>query len=199
MKNNALIIFTRNPELGKVKTRLAKAIGDEKALQVYNDLLQHTMEQTRDLDCDKYVFYDTTIIENDIWDNEFYQKKPQTEGDLGNRMHAAFEELLAMGYKRCVIIGSDLFDIQTIDIKHAFHALDYNEVIIGPAKDGGYYLLGLKKMNPTLFQNKQWGTPSVLVDTLNSVSLHHVYLLKVLNDIDTIEDLEKSNYKWKNT
>ncbi|WP_366184347.1 TIGR04282 family arsenosugar biosynthesis glycosyltransferase [Flavobacterium ovatum] len=195
--NNALIIFTRNPELGKVKTRLAKSIGDEKALQVYTDLLEHTMLQTQYLDCDKYVFYDTMIIENDIWDNKTYHKKLQTEGDLGERMHAAFEELFAIGHQKCIIVGSDLFDLQTIDIKHAFHAMDYNEVIIGPALDGGYYLLGLKKMHPTLFKNKQWGTNSVLSDTLNNIPLHHVYLLKTLNDIDTIEDLEKSNYIFK--
>ena len=192
--NNALIIFTRNPELGKVKTRLAQAIGDEKALRVYQDLLQHTMLQTKYLDCQKYVFYDSCIIDNDIFDSGTYHKKLQVEGDLGDRMHAAFEELFALGHHKCIIIGSDLFDLQTIDIKHAFHAMDYNEVIIGPAVDGGYYLLGLKKIIPSVFQNKAWGTKSVLADTLNNVPLHNVYLLKTLNDIDTIEDLKKSKY-----
>ncbi|MCG9792248.1 TIGR04282 family arsenosugar biosynthesis glycosyltransferase [Flavobacterium algicola] len=194
MKTNALLIFTRNPQLGKVKTRLAKSIGDEKALQVYKDLLKHTMEQTQFLDCDKYVFYDTTIIENDIWNNINYHKKIQAQGDLGQRMQAAFEELFAMGHKKCIIVGSDLFDLNSMDIKHAFHAMDYNEVVIGPAVDGGYYLMGLKKINPLLFANKEWGTETVLAATLNDIPMHHVYLLKTLNDIDTIEDLEKSNY-----
>ncbi|MCW2118789.1 TIGR04282 family arsenosugar biosynthesis glycosyltransferase [Flavobacterium sp. 7A] len=197
MKTNALLIFTRNPTLGKVKTRLAKSIGDEKALEVYKDLLQHTMLQTQYLDCDKYVFYDSQIIEDDIWDNEIYNKKLQADGDLGQRMKAAFETLFALGHEKCIIVGSDLFDLQTIDIKHAFHAMDYNEIAIGPAQDGGYYLLGLQKIFPSIFKNKQWGTSSVLADTLNDLPLHHVYLLKTLNDIDTIEDLEKSNYQLK--
>jgi len=197
MKNNALIIFTRNPKLGKVKTRLALSIGDEKALQIYKDLLQHTMEQTQALDCDKYVFYDTQIIENDIWDNQLFYKKLQSEGDLGIKMKAAFELLFSIGYQKCVVIGSDLFDLKTKYIEKAFQMLDKKKTIIGPAEDGGYYLLGLKKINAALFQNKKWGTSSVLADTLGHLSIHQVCFLKTLNDIDTIEDLEKSNYKFK--
>ena len=77
MKTNALIIFTRNPQLGKVKTRLAKTVGDEKALQVYKDLLFHTMIETQNLDCDKFVFYDENIETNDIWSGTLYEKKLQ--------------------------------------------------------------------------------------------------------------------------
>ncbi|WP_418262413.1 TIGR04282 family arsenosugar biosynthesis glycosyltransferase [Flavobacterium faecale] len=195
--NNALIIFTRNPELGKVKTRLAKSIGNEKALQVYKDLLQHTMEQTISLDCDKYVFYDTEIIENDIWDNKHFHKRLQTDGDLGMKMQAAFESLFDQGYQKCVIIGSDLFDLETEIINQAFNSLEKKKIIIGPSEDGGYYLLGLKKIKKSLFKNKKWGTASIMADTLSDLNIANIYFLKTLNDIDTFEDLKKSKYILK--
>ena len=197
MNTNALIIFTRNPELGKVKTRLAKSIGDQKALTVYKDLLQHTMEQTQFLNCDKYVFYDSEIVNNDIWNPNFYHKKSQSKGDLGKRMQAAFELLFLQGYKKCVIIGSDLFDLETAIINQAFDVLETQETVLGPAEDGGYYLLGLKKMQLALFQNKDWGTSTVLQSTLNDLDSKQLFLLKTLNDIDTLEDLERTNYILK--
>lgn len=197
MKTNALLIFTRNPELGKVKTRLAKTIGDQKALQVYKDLLQHTMEQTQNLDCDKYVFYDTTIIDDDIWNPKYYHKKVQAKGDLGQKMQAAFDLLFDLGYQKCIVIGSDLFDLKTTLIHQAFAVLENTETVLGPAEDGGYYLLGLKQKNKAVFQNKAWGTATVFEATINDLDPKKVHLLETLNDIDTIEDLEKSTYILK--
>jgi hypothetical protein len=103
MKTDALLIFTRNPELGKVKTRLAKTIGNEKSLIVYSDLLLHTRNETSALECDKFVFYDTMITDNDIWSEAIYQKKLQAGGDLGQRMQQAFATLFEMGYQNCII------------------------------------------------------------------------------------------------
>lgn len=196
MKTNALLIFTRNPELGKVKTRLAKTIGDVDALQVYKDLLQHTMEQTAVIDCDKYVFYDSAIIENDIWDPNTYHKKLQATGDLGQKMQDGFAQLFKEGYTNCIIVGSDLLDLESAIIKEAFNALQTNEVVIGPAEDGGYYLLGMKAMQTAVFKNKDWGTATVFQDTMQDLKLEQPYLLPLLNDIDTYEDLQKSNYKY---
>jgi hypothetical protein len=194
MRTNALIIFVRNSELGKVKTRLAKTIGNEKALAVYQDLLFHTMSVTQMVDCDKFVFYDKSTAVNDIWSSNFFEKKIQRGVDLGVKMQNAFEELFNIGYKNCIIVGSDLFDLQTKHITDAFHKLERNHAVIGPAEDGGYYLLGLKKIIPALFSDKNWGTETVLKDTLKNLSYYSVGFLEVLNDIDTIEDLEKSNY-----
>ncbi|MFC6268723.1 TIGR04282 family arsenosugar biosynthesis glycosyltransferase [Frigoriflavimonas asaccharolytica] len=194
MKNNALIIFTRNPELGKVKTRLAKTIGDEKALEIYKELLLHTKSETQNLDGDKFVFYDQNIIINDIWSDEIYSKKLQSGKDLGERMQNAFQELFDQGYKNCIIVGSDLFDLQAKIVDEAFEKLENGEVVIGPAEDGGYYLLGLKKVIPEIFQHKNWGTETVLDDTLKDLKNQYVEFLVSLNDIDTFEDLEKSNY-----
>lgn len=194
MKTNALLIFTRNPQLGKVKTRLAKTIGDEKALEIYNDLLHHTMTETHNLKCDKFVFYDENIELNDVWPINFYEKKLQFGTDLGAKMQNAFQHIFDLGYKNCVIIGSDLFDLEATYINLAFEKLESNEVAIGPAEDGGYYLLGLKKVIPTIFKNKNWGTNTVLKETLKDLKNHTTVLLKTLNDIDTYEDLQKSNY-----
>jgi hypothetical protein len=195
MKTNALLIFTRNPELGKVKTRLAKSIGDEKALVVYKDLLQHTLDVTMEIACDKFVFYDTAIISDDIWTNKFIKKIQQGE-DLGIRMENAFLELFKMGYRKCVIVGSDLFDLKAQLIEDAFMKLSENDVVLGPAEDGGYYLLGLNQVHSAIFRNKNWGTETVFENTINDVKNLKVHLLEMLNDIDTIEDLERSNYKW---
>lgn len=194
MKTNALLIFTRNPELGKVKTRLAKTIGNEKALTVYKDLLLHTRNETQAIDCDKFVFYDSEIVEDDIWSGTSYQKKLQSNGDLGQRMHDAFKTLFEMGYQNCIIVGSDLFDLKAIIIKTAFKELLNYEVVIGPAEDGGYYLLGLKKDDHAIFQNKDWGTASVFKATMRDLENKKVGLLDTLNDIDTFEDLERSSY-----
>lgn len=199
MKTNALVIFTRNPKLGKVKTRLAKTIGDADALQVYKDLLQHTMEQSQNVDCDKFVFYDRAIVEGDIWKEEVYQKKLQSKGDLGDKMQAAFQLLFAMGYTNCIIIGSDLFDLKSELIETAFTELEKSDVILGPAEDGGYYLLGLKEMHKPLFKNKDWGTSTIYQDTLKDLETHKIHLMPTLNDIDTFEDLMNSTYNYLQT
>ncbi|TDD95546.1 TIGR04282 family arsenosugar biosynthesis glycosyltransferase [Flavobacterium cellulosilyticum] len=197
MKTNVLIIFTRNPQLGKVKTRLAKTIGNEKALEVYKDLLFHTMTETQNLVCDKFVFYDEDIDINDIWSGALYEKRMQFGADLGAKMHNAFQTLFDLGYQNCIIVGSDLFDLRANHINEAFHKLERNDVVIGPAEDGGYYLLGLKKVIPSIFENKNWGTSTVLSSTLKDLVNHKIEFTETLNDIDTFEDLEKSNYIFK--
>lgn len=198
MNSNALIIFTRNPELGKVKTRLAKTIGNEKALQIYTALLRRTMEVTENLTCDKFVFYDANIASNDIWNNSTYKKVLQDGEDLGERMKSAFLHLKILGYQKCMIIGSDLFDLETQQIEDAFVLLNQNEFVIGPAEDGGYYLLGLTNINDTIFKNKSWGTNTVFANTINNLKNYSVALLPILNDIDTEEDLIRSSYYLNN-
>lgn len=194
MKTNALIIFIRNPQLGKVKTRLAKTVGSEKALEIYKALLLHTQSVTQNLDCDKFVFYDENIETNDIWSGTLFEKRTQFGNHLGEKMQNAFRHILDLGYKNCIIIGSDLFDLQANHIEIALNKLENNDVVIGPAEDGGYYLLGLKKIIPSIFKNKDWGTSTVLSDTLKDLENYKIEFLETLNDIDTFEDLEKSSY-----
>ena len=185
----ALIIFTRNPEFGKVKTRLARTIGDESALDIYKFLIQHTVKVTKDLKVDKYVFYSEEIRKNDAWNVDIFRKKLQEGNDLGERMHNAFIEIFKMGYEKAVIIGCDMFDWEKADLEAAFVALNDFDFVIGPATDGGYYLLGMKHPMQTLFLNKEWGTSSVLEQTLRDLEDENYLLLKERNDIDIYDDI----------
>ncbi|WP_452225061.1 TIGR04282 family arsenosugar biosynthesis glycosyltransferase [Lacinutrix chionoecetis] len=187
---NLIITFTRNPELGKCKTRLAKTVGDEAALRVYKYLLQHTEQVIKQVDADKAVYYSVKIRENDIWDASVFQKYQQVGKDLGERMHKAFENGFNAGYKKIIIVGSDLFHLETKHIKQAFNALDEDDIVIGPAQDGGYYLLGMTTMHAAVFKNKNWGTDTVLFDTVQDLKKEQIHLLETLNDIDLYEDLE---------
>lgn len=187
----ALIIFTRNPELGKVKTRLAKSVGDESALEIYKFLLKHTVAITKNLNVDKYVFYSENIHREDIWDPEIFRKKLQTGTDLGEKMQNAFSELFEMGYEKVLIVGSDIFELGQSDIENAFEVLQTTETVIGPATDGGYYLLGMKELNATIFQNKNWGTATVLEETLADLRQKKYVLLEERNDVDYFEDIKE--------
>ena len=190
VSKNLIIIFTRNPELGKVKTRLAKTIGDESALNIYKFLLHHTEQIIRNIDCDKAVYYSVKIRNNDIWDKTVYQKHQQKGNDLGKRMHNAFRDAFSKGYKKVVIVGSDLYDLKAKDINKAFEQLSKCDVVIGPAVDGGYYLLGMKIMHSQIFQNKDWGTSTVFQSTINNLQNENVFLLHELNDVDIYDDMK---------
>ncbi len=192
MSKEVLIIFIRNPEIGKVKTRLAKTIGNNAALQLYKLLLQHTFEATQNINYDKIVYYSEAIEKNDIWDAS-YQKKIQQGNDLGQRMYHAFETVFKAGYKKAVIIGSDIFDLTPAHIKEAFTMLNTYDTVLGPAEDGGYYLLGMKQLHPGIFKEKTWGTATVLAETLKDLKGIKTHFLETLNDIDTYEDLKKVN------
>ncbi len=189
-KKELLLIFTRNPELGKCKTRLAATIGDRAALQVYQILLEHTVYITNNLKLVKQVYYSTSIVENDIWNPTIYTKRQQEGEDLGVRMHNAFKKGFEEGYTNIIIIGSDMYDLSQQDLRNAFNALETHDYVIGPAEDGGYYLLGMKILNSQVFTNKSWGTNTVLKKTLNDLQETNIKLLEERNDIDYYEDIQ---------
>lgn len=189
-KQDLLLIFARNPEKGKVKTRLAATLGDEAALKIYEMLLQHTEKVTRDLDCDKIVYYSEDASEESVFKDFVYRKELQKGTDLGDRMKNAFSEGFTEGYKKIIIIGTDLYDLQQKDLETAFSKLDTYDYVIGPAEDGGYYLMGMKQLNSALFSNKSWSTKNVLSESLRDLKDENVYLLEEKNDIDVIDDLD---------
>ncbi|MGC1630842.1 MAG: TIGR04282 family arsenosugar biosynthesis glycosyltransferase, partial [Gelidibacter sp.] len=160
---------------------------------VYKHLLNHTASISKNIKADRYVFYSENIKNEDLWESGIFRKKLQKGEDLGERMSNAFSELLEIGYEKVIIIGSDLLDLDAELVNTAFAQLEFNDVVIGPATDGGYYLLGLKNLYPNLFENKTWGTSSVLKDTLNDLQSSKIHLLKELNDIDTFEDMQPYN------
>ena len=192
---NALIIFIKNPEEGNVKTRLAKTAGNKKALDIYKDLLHHTNTVSKNVNADKYVFYSSFINENDDWGSFVFSKHLQSGNNLGLKMQHAFESVFAEGYKHVCIIGSDCIEITASIIHQSFIKISNADVVIGPAKDGGYYLLGMKKLHAELFRDISWSSEHVLKETIAVCEQMHLsyFLLPELNDIDTEEDWNEFN------
>lgn len=197
MGQELLMIFVKNPVPGKVKTRLAKTLGTEKALEIYHELIVHTFNVTRNLPCDKVVFYSDEVIADDVWSGGNYQKVVQEGSDLGKRMLNAFKSAFQKGYKKAVVIGSDCFEITEEIIRDAFDSIPKNNFVIGPTHDGGYYLIGMTALHAIIFKNKKWSSDEVLHDTLTD--LRHMNgsykLLPELTDIDTEDDLLASTRK----
>lgn len=188
---SALIIFVRNPVLGKVKSRLAATLGNEKALAIYKTLLAHTHKISIDLSADKFIFYEDYVNHDDLWENDIYNKFLQEGDDLGCRMKNAFRYLFETGYEKIIIIGSDCYELSNEIIIKAYHLLSENDVVAGPASDGGYYLLGMKNFIPWLFENKSWSSDTVYPDTVNQIKvLHYTFSpLELLNDVDVERDI----------
>ncbi len=191
--SDALIIFVKNPQAGKVKTRLAADIGDQAALKVYSNLLSFTRDISQKLSNHSlYVFYSKYIDLNDEWSNARFDKLVQEGNDLGQRMDNAFKTLFEK-HSKLVLIGSDCPELQ-VDILHdAFNSLNDHDICIGPSHDGGYYLIGMKKPCPELFKDIQWSTSSVYQNSIATLkaSGHSYKELMRLHDLDNIEDLER--------
>jgi rSAM/selenodomain-associated transferase 1 len=197
MTDALVIVFVKNVKLGKVKTRLAKTIGNYGAFEVYSELVKITEKATGNLDYDKRIYFSDAIVETQ-WKHDF--KTVQNGIDLGERMLNAFKDGFDAGYKKIVLIGSDLPDIDAKHIIKGLDALESNEVVFGPAEDGGYYLIGLQKLIPEIFLNKPWSQPHLLKNTLQELQQLNVSVatLDTLNDIDTYEDLISSNFYKSN-
>lgn len=201
-KMNNLIIFIKNPILGKVKTRLAAAMGNQKALEVYEYMLEHTRDITSDVSFNKFLYYSDFIDAEDDWSNEKYEKCLQAQtSDLGQKMASAFGDMLERGASKAIIIGSDCLELTSDILNEAYIVLNDCDVVIGPSHDGGYYLIGLNYENialeardiiEQLFYDKQWSHSGVYreaVKTLIELKLVY-YNLRVLNDIDDETDWE---------
>jgi uncharacterized protein len=189
---NALIIFIKNPALGKVKTRIARTAGDEKALDIYLELTKITQKNVLILrGPSRHVFYSDFYNHSDNWANNKFQKHVQRGDDLGERMFNAFSDILKT-HQKAVIIGSDCPTLTADMLTNAFAELDTHDFVVGPSTDGGYYLLGFSagNLSDLLFQNMDWSTDSVLPTTLKRIEENgkSVFLLPELTDIDEEKD-----------
>ncbi len=195
-QNRALIIFVRNPELGKVKTRLAQTVGDREALEIYMALLQHTRQIAGSLQTDRLLFYSHFIDETDEWSASLFQKFLQPVGDLGEKIKLGFERAFEQ-HDKVLIIGSDCASLSHEIVEEAFQALDAHDFVLGPALDGGYYLLGMNRFTPSLFEDMPWSTEHVAQLSLEKMKAlgGSCHLLEPLSDIDYAEDWEK--YGWE--
>ena len=177
-----LLIFARVPALGRVKSRLAAGVGQPAALAIYPELLAITRTAAVAAEV-------PTTDEAQEWAGMTTRCQPA--GDLGERMTAAFAAAFAAGASRVAIIGTDCPGLRAEHLTQAFALLAEHDVVLGPATDGGYYLLGLRQPQPELFQNKEWSTETVLADTVADAHRlgRRVALLPELRDVDTAADL----------
>jgi uncharacterized protein len=193
MSKNALIVFVKNGS--NVKTRIAQETDADTAMAVYAALVNQCVALCSSLyDIDVLVYYSPMISENDLWNNVAKAKHLQSEGDLGSRMKSAFEETLDK-YDKAVIIGSDCPYITKDHLFMAFESLDKADIAIGPAFDGGYYLLGMHTLIPQLFESIKWSTDTVYYDTIDVLFSQRksVQILERLNDVDHYTDY----LEWK--
>ena len=191
---SAILIFVRPPEPGKVKTRLAAGIGAENALQVYIFLLKHTAGLVSSLGIPLFVFYAGDVVADDMFTGTQVTKLQQGKGDLGERMDAAFTEVFSRGFGQAVIIGSDCYELTSDIILEGLSLLQQTDLVIGPARDGGYYLLGMNQPVKSVFDAIAWSSQTVFRDTVARAARENcsVSLLPVLTDVDKAEDISFS-------
>ena len=192
-RRNSLVIFARAPRPGHVKTRIAAQLGAMAAVEIYRSLAEQTIAMAR-----MGTGYGVTI-EYSPRDSESLMRdwlggslslRPQCDGDLGARMAAAIDEEFARGAQRVVLIGTDCPGLTFSLIESAFVSLEQTDVVLGPATDGGYYLVGVARPYPEIFQDVPWSSPTTLCVTLDRARERklRVSLLDELADIDTADD-----------
>ena len=154
--------------------------------------MAHTRQVAIESEADAFLFYDQEIATDDGWDTDSFSKHVQYPGDLGERMSHAFASVLEVA-DTAVIIGSDCPRISKEIVDSAFKKLEVADVVIGPTYDGGYYLLGMKKLHTTLFQDIEWSSTSVFDKTIEKLVANNLLytLLEKKSDLDYLEDLEK--------
>ena len=186
---NKLLVFAKYPEPGRVKTRLARTIGPERAALLYKEMVETVVRKTTPTNGEyrRVLCFDPPEREKDFrkWISQI-ELRPQSSGGLGQRMSIAIQESLANGNDRVGLIGTDCVEIDRSLLCNAFDRLNKADLVLGPAKDGGYYLIGMKKTYPFLFDGISWSTEKVLDETLEKAKGGHlkVELLKILSDVD---------------
>jgi rSAM/selenodomain-associated transferase 1 len=191
-----LLVFTRYPEPGKVKTRLIPALGAGGAAKLQRQMAELTLRQVEALQGSFPLSVEIHFVGGSqermkTWLGETFAYWQQEGGDLGARMLSGFKRAFTRGMNQVVVIGSDCPALDKEILAQAFQSLQQSEVVLGPAADGGYYLIGLSRLIPELFANIAWGTGEVLAKTqqiAQSLSLQVSYL-PLLHDVDVPEDL----------
>ncbi len=196
MTKQHLVIFTRYPEPGKTKTRLIGALSPEGAAELQRQMTEHTISQVKQLLIGFSLSFEVRFAGGNLqlvhdWLGSDLICQPQGEGDLGVRLVRSLLYAFKSGAERVIIIGTDCPDINAGILVKAFEQLHHKDLVLGPAEDGGYYLIGLQRPIPDLFVNITWGTSQVLQQTIEIAQLLNLSVgyLPVLSDIDRPEDL----------
>jgi rSAM/selenodomain-associated transferase 1 len=203
--DSCVLLFVKYPAPGKVKTRLAKKLGAERAAQVYRNFVLDILDTLQRLDVKLRIFFEPADALDGLrqWLGEDYSYIVQSGGNLGKRMKNAFLYGFAEGFSRLVLIGSDLPDLPADFISLGLEALDTHDAVLGPSSDGGYYLIGFSKEDflPEAFDNVAWGTDRVFAHTVKMFKRHRrrLYVLPRWHDVDTLEDLKSLVARSRNT
>jgi len=184
-----ILVFTRYPRPGQSKTRLIPAIGEKNAADLQRRMTEFTVDQARKTNARVEVRY-TEGKEEEMrnWLGNDLSYIEQGEGDLGKRLAKAFEQRFAAGASHVAAVGSDCPDNRADNMVTCFEALEKYDWAIGPAVDGGYYMLGLKQPSQELFTNIDWGGDKVLAQTLATAD-SVPFFMPELNDVDIVEDI----------
>ncbi|MBI5800511.1 MAG: TIGR04282 family arsenosugar biosynthesis glycosyltransferase [Verrucomicrobia bacterium] len=189
-----LVVFLKAPRPGSVKTRLAETLGADAACAAYRQLVEALLANLAPLQAVELCFAPADAsAEINPWLRTDWSACPQSEGDLGERLHAAFTEHFLSDAEHVVIIGSDCPAVTPTDISDAWLALDGHDVVLGPALDGGYWLIGLRAPQPNLFTGMPWSTDAVFGETTRRAreSGLRIATLRELSDVDTVADWER--------
>lgn len=195
-KHNAVITFIKSPDKGRVKTRLAKGVGEKTALELYQCFVMDVLDMVRSAPWTLRIYYypEKRCSRIRSWLGNNWDLFPQTGTTLGDKMKNALADTFAAGYERAVLIGSDLPDLPPDILDTAFKALNNKDAVLGPSPDGGYYLIGFtaKGFVPRIFNDIPWGTNRVFELTMNNFAAHGVvpFCLAAWRDIDTQDDLQ---------
>jgi hypothetical protein len=194
---SVLLLFIRNPRPGRVKTRLASTVGDAEALRIYRLLLDETQKAAMGTRAERWLFYSDDIDPDDNWLAADFRKFRQEGSDLGKRMENAFRTAFEAGAEKAIIIGSDCPELSGSILEYAFEQLEASDFVLGPADDGGYYLLGMRAFEPALFHGVAWSTDTVASSTLNTINDlgKTVATLEILSDVDTEADWKRFSQK----
>ena len=187
----ALIILVHDSVPSTVKTGKISIISAQESDAIRLQLLMHTQRVTIHLMADKFLFINESSSGNNVWNKSGYIKRMQRGRGIGEIILNAFETVFSMGYSKVVLISSDSIETETSHLVQAFDNLDSYDIVIGPAQEGGYYLLGMKRMHPLLFKHKAWNTALLLQQTLDAVTQLRLtyHLQQVMNDVE--EEKEK--------
>ncbi|MDZ7772486.1 MAG: TIGR04282 family arsenosugar biosynthesis glycosyltransferase [Balneolaceae bacterium] len=189
-----LMVFAKRPEAGRVKTRLAEEVGEKKAVEIYRRLLARTREVCLEVPVRRQAWFDGDLGEESPWGPPHFECRVQPEGDLGARMSHAFRMAEEEGPRQALLIGSDCADLRADHLRRAFEALERHDLVLGPASDGGYWLVGARAWHPELFRGIPWSTSDVLARTLQkaeSLGLR-TRRLEELGDVDTAENWQRA-------
>jgi len=195
-KKSALVVFAREPKEGKVKTRFLRELSPQTVTRIYEAFIRDVLKVARQANCDQRFLYYAGAGSSIPFLRRFEKKfllKRQVGEDLGVRMHRAFSYCQRRRFDKTVIIGTDCLTLTAHDIETALRKLSRYDCVLGPSKDGGYYLIGLKDADKRIFENIKWGTSSVLKATLKRIQKLNkkTYLLREREDMDTAEQLRK--------